>query len=212
MKIPLNPEVVSLPLSWLYRLWTATIRVHAENMEPLQDIWEREGSIVLACWHNELFIFPKLRARTRSRWVGIVSLSKDGTIATRMLNHLGVDICQGSSSRGGVRALMGACRMVRKQGRQGFITVDGPRGPRHEVKDGVFYLAQKARSPIVPARVVPSRAKVFDRSWDKFILPLPFSSCRIIFGEPYHVSEAKLTDEVLAEERRKLKEKLDALV
>lgn len=209
MKINVNPETLSRPLSWFYRLWVSTIRVEMDDFEPVKAVWENGGTIAVACWHNELFIYPKLKMD--QKWTVIVSQSKDGSLATALLRRLGLHVSQGSSSRGGVRALMGACRMMKKHGHNCVVTVDGPRGPRHKVKDGIFYLAQKSGSPIVPARVFCSRPKVFDRAWDNFELPLPFSTCRVAFGEPYAVPTEKLTEDVLSVERLKLEEKLNAL-
>ncbi|NJB66823.1 hypothetical protein GGQ74_000463 [Desulfobaculum xiamenense] len=210
MKIKVDPVLLSYPLSWLYRLWCGTIRMDIENRDALERVWAQGRTVVMACWHNELFPYPTIQMNRQ--WTAIVSLSSDGTIATELLNRLGLVIARGSSSRGGVRALMSACRLIKKDGRQGFVTVDGPRGPRHEVKEGVIFLAQKSGSLLVPTRMVPSRAKIFDRSWDKFVLPLPFSRCRIVFGEPYEVTSEKLDEQTLAEETRKLGEKLHALV
>jgi lysophospholipid acyltransferase (LPLAT)-like uncharacterized protein len=106
-----------------------------------------------------------------------------------VLESFGFLTVRGSSSRGGMRALVAARKLMDEQGVGIIFTVDGPRGPRHKVKPGAVFLARLAGSPIVPVRVVMSRAKVFHRAWDKFQLPLPFSKCTIIYGDPVIVPD-----------------------
>ncbi|SKA71212.1 lysophospholipid acyltransferase family protein [Desulfobaculum bizertense] len=209
MKLKVNPVLLSYPMSWVYRLWCLTIRFTLENVAPLEREWAQGNLLTVGCWHNELFAFPA--NQMGKKWAGIASLSEDGAIAAGLVNRVGIATARGSSSRGGVRALMGACRLMKKEHRNGFVTVDGPRGPRHKVKEGVIFLAQKSRTKLVPVRIFPSRSYVFEKAWDKFILPHPFSSCRIVFGEPYEVTTEKLRGEVLAAEIQKFEDKMNAL-
>jgi hypothetical protein len=204
--------LVTLLLTALYRLLLGTLRIRVENSEALREPWAAGRPTVVACWHNELFCFPALREDTH--WVAIVSASKDGEILARVLERLGIGTARGSSSRRGLAALRQAVRAMREGGGRvnGFVTVDGPRGPRHEVKDGVLLLAAKAGAVLVPARVRCSRAFVFRKAWDRFELPLPFSTCRVIFGEPYAVSaDGALRGQALADAARDLEARLHAL-
>jgi len=210
VKIKINPGLVALLVTALYRMLMATVRIRIDNVEALERYWAAGTPTVVACWHNELFPLPAMSVNTR--WVAIVSASKDGEYLSRVLNRLGVDTARGSSSRQGLNALKYAVRAMRQgQGRvNGCVTVDGPRGPRHKAKDGVLLLAQKAGALLVPVRVSYSRKKIFD-SWDRFEVPFPFSSCRIVIGEPYAVTDEKLRGEVLAREVATLEERLHAL-
>ncbi len=198
-------------LAGLYRLLLWTLRLRVENAEALRALWAAGRPTVVACWHNELFCFPGLREDTR--WVAIVSASKDGEILARLLGRLGIGTARGSSSRLGLTALRQAVRAMREgDGRvNGFVTVDGPRGPRHEAKDGVFLLAARAGAMLVPARVRCSRAFVFRKAWDRFELPLPFSTCRVVFGEPYAAPAGPLRGQALAAAARDLEARLHAL-
>lgn len=89
------------------------------------------------------------------------------------------------------------------------VTVDGPKGPRHHVKDGVLYLAYKSGAWIVPARVRSSMVKRFHKAWDQFQLPLPGARCRVIYGMPYKVE--KLRSASLPDERQRLEDALHEL-
>lgn len=218
MKIKVPVPILAAMMTAVYALWCRTLRLEFEGAERIRKTWDQGRQTVVACWHNELFCFPWMGRyvpwiRSRVGWLGIVSASKDGDILTGVLDRLGFAAARGSSSRGGLRALMGAVRELKKNPRrQGFVTVDGPRGPRHEVKDGALLLAHKAGALMVPARVRCSGCWVFARAWDRFELPKPFSRCRIIFGEPYEVTAAgKLDKEKLSHERQKLTEKLNEL-
>lgn len=215
MKIKLPPRVLTLILVVLYRLLCRTLRLEPHNIEPVLRAWDQGRQVVFACWHNELFCLPWLNTarwyKNYARWVAIVSASKDGEVLAAILNRLGIAASRGSSSREGVRALMGAVRIMKREGRQGVVTVDGPRGPRHEVKDGVLLLAQKTGALLVPVRSFPEHKWIFAKAWDKFELPKPFSRCRLVIGEPYALPKGRMTQQDLDRERRILEQKLHAL-
>jgi lysophospholipid acyltransferase (LPLAT)-like uncharacterized protein len=90
------------------------------------------------------------------------------------------------------------------------VTVDGPRGPRHKVKEGAVYLAAKAGAPLVPLRIFMSRSFIFQNAWDKFQLPWPGARCRVVYGRPYRVS-AEMTAEEMVRECSRLEGLLNAL-
>ena len=126
------------------------------------------------------------------------------------MEALGLRTARGSSSRGGVKALLQAARIMRDEHYNTCTPVDGPKGPRHQVKDGSVFLAMRTPAHIVPLRAFMEKAKVF-RSWDRFQLPLPFSRVHIVFGEPYLPESTDINGETLARERQKLQERLEAL-
>ena len=207
----LSPILMSLigylaPL--VFRAWALTLRTEHHGMRAVHEA-KGDGRYVFAIWHDELF---SMAAQCRRYpMVTIVSQSSDGEILARVLERLGMVCARGSSSRGGLKALVGAVREMRDNGRQAVITVDGPRGPRHEVKEGVIYLAHKTGARLVPVRAFVSRAHVFTRAWDRFQLPWPFCRVRYEWGEPYAVEVDTLDAGALGRETRKLKERLDAL-
>lgn len=182
MRVPVSPRFLGAVLAFVVRLWHLTLRVERINTVVFEDPQLRAKRPVIMLWHDE--IFPLIPAHAGERMACVVSQSKDGEILTRVLESFGFMAVRGSSSRGGMRALIAAKRVMDEQGVGVIFTVDGPRGPRHKVKPGAIFLAEHAGSPIVPVRAVMSRAKVFHRAWDKFQLPWPFSMCTIIYGDP----------------------------
>ncbi|UTF51873.1 lysophospholipid acyltransferase family protein [Desulfomicrobium sp. ZS1] len=182
VRVPVSPRFLGAVLAWFVRLWHLTLRVERINTAVFTDPQLRAKRPVIMLWHDE--IFPLIPAHAGERMACVVSQSKDGEILAAALKSFGFMSVRGSSSRGGMRALIAAKRVMDEQGVGVIFTVDGPRGPRHKVKPGALFLARLAGSPIVPVRAVMSRAKVFHRAWDKFQLPWPFSRCTIIYGEP----------------------------
>ncbi len=180
--VPVPPWFLGTVLAWLVRLWHLTLRVERINTAVFTDPQLRAKRPVIMLWHDE--IFPLIPAHAGERMACVVSQSKDGEILAAALKSFGFMSVRGSSSRGGMRALIAAKRVMDEQGVGVIFTVDGPRGPRHKVKPGAIFLARHAGSPIVPVRAVMSRTKVFHRAWDKFQLPWPFSKCTIIYGDP----------------------------
>jgi lysophospholipid acyltransferase (LPLAT)-like uncharacterized protein len=142
------------------------------------------GRVIFAFWHGRQF---PLVYTWRSRDVAILtSLSRDGTLQSLVLGGLGYHIVRGSTSRGAVRGLVGIIRAV-EEGRDAAFAVDGPRGPYHEVKPGVLYLARRTRLPVVPITSAVRRARVFTDAWDRYLLPYPFSPTVVAYGTPLTV-------------------------
>jgi hypothetical protein len=207
--VKINPAIAAPVITAAYRLWELTLRTREIDREAVDELKASGARCIYSCWHNELFACTT--AKRGKDLVTIVSRSRDGEFLARVLNSFDIRTARGSSSRGGFRALVEAVRMMRNQDRDAIITVDGPRGPRHVVKDGVIYLAQKTGAHIVPVRGFSSITKVFEKAWDRFELPLPGSRCTVVYGSPYRVTREKLTREVLALETERLREKMTEL-
>ena len=90
------------------------------------------------------------------------------------------------------------------------FTVDGPRGPRYEVKSGPVFLAKKSGNPILPYVIEP---KTFwtTKSWDKMQIPKPFTRAITIIGEPIYV-EPDADEAAIEAKIGELQHSLDSLV
>ncbi len=184
MKIPLTPFI---PLvTWLYRLWCFTLRISQDGREALNELAAQKQGAIICLWHCE--IFGIIAVREKLKFGALVSPSQDGSFLAGILRRLGLVIVAGSSSRGGAAAMKKLLPLVQNEGLLACITPDGPRGPALKVKNGIVFLAQHSGAPIIPVRMFAQRAKRFS-SWDRFILPLPFSRVHIRIGEPYHIAE-----------------------
>lgn len=206
MKIPIDPVRFTPLLSGLFRLWARTLRFECVgDTDRFLNLNASGRPVIIALWHGEIFPVTAFGDTLTRHLVTFVSQSKDGEIIARVLERLGHTTVRGSSSKGGVRALLKAKRIMERENRMAVFTVDGPRGPRHKAKPGVVFLAQRSGAVIVPIRAYPRRAKVFG-SWDRFVLPLPFTRCKVFVGEPRGVTEKRLDDRVMERELKRLEE------
>ncbi|WP_147821458.1 lysophospholipid acyltransferase family protein [Salidesulfovibrio onnuriiensis] len=206
MKIPIDPLRLTPAVAGLYKLWIRSLRLEdLGGWEKIGSLHEAGHPLVLCLWHEEIFALTGYGWTRTQDVVTFVSQSKDGEFITRVLLSLGHVPVRGSSTRGGVRALLGAKRIMERENRMAVFTIDGPRGPRRVPKDGPIFLAQRAGAKIVPMRAFPRRKHVFEKSWDHFQVPYPFTSCQIRIGDPYDVTTEKLTEDVMERERERLR-------
>jgi len=142
---------------------------------------------IYSCWHGHfLFLLYYLYKIKISRNVScVISPSLDGEFLAKVVKALCFGRVKGSRKRGGIEAIAELSKLI-KGGGDAAITPDGPRGPLHKVQPGVIHLAKKSGAVILPMAFGAERAKIFN-SWDRFILPLPFSKGVIVYGEPMRV-------------------------
>ena len=166
-------------------LLCATTTIESEGLKKIAPILG-SGKFIGACWHSRIILLNYLF----KGWhlAILVSKSKDGEIIARILQSQGHETIRGSSSRGGLRALAKQIKILKKNQRPGAIIPDGPRGPRYKVQPGIIILAKKTGYPILPLTYSAKKIKIFS-SWDRFILPYPFTRCRIVYGDPIYVPE-----------------------
>jgi lysophospholipid acyltransferase (LPLAT)-like uncharacterized protein len=195
-----SPRVLSFLAAWFIRALRASVRLRHHGDERLRE-WERRGEhFILAFWHRHLLLMPYAY---RGRRISVlVSRSTDGELIASTVARLGIDSTRGSSSRG---AVVGMKTLLRKaaDGWDIAFTPDGPRGPAREVQPGVILAAAATGLPIQPVAVAASRAKLL-RSWDRFLVPLPFSAVHFVYGEPLVVERRGDTAEAALELKRRL--------
>ena len=168
-------------------LFKRTSRIHFKA-HPGVDLLvkERRDAVIYALWHRHTFFVPLLRSFGRRRLSVVLSAHRDAQIVAVAARLRGLEVVQGSSTRGGLKAYLDL-RRVLEEGRCVCITPDGPRGPAEQVKGGVIHLALQSGCAIVPVSVCCSRVHRL-RSWDRSILPLPFSRGIVYLGKPLRPS------------------------
>lgn len=174
----------------ILRLYFYTFRVTAMNETTWLQHLKHGGNVLLCCWHQQFLPIMAYLYRHR-RWSPslMISQSNDGDIGAGLCQRTGWRPVRGSSSRGGVKALKGIIRELRRSRLAAHI-VDGPRGPAGIVKSGTIMLAQATRAIVVPVYLSADRAWFF-KSWDRFMIPKPFARLQVQFGEPLYVSDAR---------------------
>jgi len=183
----------------LLRAWRLTVRVEARNWDV------RKPPYVLALWHGR--VIGSIMDNYDCGCVTMASRSSDGAIAAGIVEQLGLVAARGSSSKGGREALSEMEDRIRAGVPFGALTVDGPRGPWRQVKPGVIALARRLEVPLIPITFSCRHTWVL-RSWDRMVLPKPFSKVVVDHGEPF--TPERLTGDT-AEVSRRVAEALDGL-
>lgn len=209
----INPVRFAPLVTWLYSLWIRSLRYDDSGfVSHLKQLSATGKPLMLAIYHEELFPLTGFGLRAlRGSFATVASDSRDGELIARVLERIDYLVARGSSTRGGLKALLQLKRHM-EQGRIGVVTVDGPRGPRRKAKDGTVFLCQKAGALLVPVRSECPTKWVFTKTWDQFKVPKPFSHCRIHFGQPLEITPEKLTPELMAAENARLEQALQALM
>ncbi|MBI3073346.1 MAG: lysophospholipid acyltransferase family protein [Deltaproteobacteria bacterium] len=181
----LGRAILAFLLAWVVRILGATLRLRFVRREVWDAARATGRPLIFAFHHGRQFML--LRHKAGAPVALMASLSKDGDLQAGILTRLGYRVARGSSSRGGARGLVSLIRELRA-GAYAGMAVDGPRGPFGVVKPGVVALAQTTNALIVPVAASVRRAKVFGRAWDRYMLPAPFTSGEIVFGDAIDVS------------------------
>jgi len=161
----------------------------AEGSEILKNLISEKTPVAFCFWHNRIFylsyyLFTNIHQKGMKLTV-LVSKSKDGEIIARIIEKNGARAVRGSSSKGGFAAVKSLLRRVR-EGYSLVITPDGPRGPVYRFQPGAVYIASYGKIPIVPVSCSFENAWGF-KSWDRFMVPKPFSKIRIFIKDPVMV-------------------------
>ena len=168
---------------YLLRLYLALLRIRVAGEEIALGCLADYGRVIVAVWHQRFL--PALAYVTRFRNfepIVMISQSKDGELAARLAQRLGLVPVRGSSTRGGETALAAVLKALKKNPAVIHI-VDGPQGPKGVVKPGLISMAQISGAVILPVFVSADRAWIMG-SWDRFLVPKPFSKVTIEWGPP----------------------------
>jgi hypothetical protein len=168
---------------WTIKLLRRTMRFEIINSDLRKTYWEKGTSAIGAFWHGRLLMMPY--GHQGKSLSCLVSPHRDGQVIGKVLKHFGFHIILGSTTRKG---FSGFKKMVRalQNGSDIAIIPDGPRGPRHRVQIGVIELARLTGKPIFPLTFSASK-RILLKTWDRFLLPYPFSRGVFIWGEPIQV-------------------------
>lgn len=217
---PKTGVVVPHTPRWRQRLGAWIIHAIARTVaRTIRYTWHDHSGLaadqaIYCVWHNRLAlcmkgyaVYGRPRAKTRGL-AALVSASRDGAFLAAILQCFGVQPVRGSSSRRGAQAMLELASWA-ERGYDLAITPDGPRGPCYVVQDGAIMLAQLTGLPIVPASYSVNW-KLRAKSWDRFIVPLPFARCEMVIGKSVRVPR-EATDAEREELRKQLETELRAI-
>jgi lysophospholipid acyltransferase (LPLAT)-like uncharacterized protein len=175
------PRIRARAVGALVALHRATLKVERLHFEHYLGLRARGVPILFALWHGRMFL--SIQAHRGEGIVTMASQSKDGEIIAGWLEENGYVVVRGSTTRGGSEALRRMVRNVRS-GRAAALTVDGPKGPPRVVQPGVVQLARLTGAWVLPITSSATRPR-FLASWDRYLLPRPFSRGFVAYGEPF---------------------------
>ncbi len=183
----------------LMRLIWSTCRVETVVGAGHMDQAVADGTPVIPCYWHQMHIYCSrymLDQIPRGMNVGfLISPSVSGEVPAAMARAWGAGVVRGSPTRTGGQALRDMYLTVSREKVSPVITVDGPKGPAEVVKIGAVLLARLTKSPMIPMAWYASRATEWN-SWDRFLVPWPFSRVVIVVGEPIRVPEGTPIDDL----------------
>lgn len=209
---PLALRTAPVLASGLKLCWK-TARISVQGEENLVRLLEQERPFIPCCWHQRQLVCAQYlldRRRGNLRIGLLISPSHDGEFATVLATQWGAPIIRGSSSRNSGQTIRDVYQALVKQRICPILTPDGPRGPAQHFKVGTAVLAQISGAPLLPMAYAAGRAWRL-RSWDRFLIPWPFSRVFIVVGRPVAVPP-RLTLEELQPYRREMENTLNDLV
>lgn len=185
--------------------WTIRFRVEDRCGFTKQGVISKP--VIWCIWHNRMLApaMAKVRVHPWCKAVVLTSASHDGAALATAVKVLGIGAVRGSTSRRGSAALKEMTRRV-KEGFDVGITPDGPRGPRYELNAGVLKLAQITRAPLMCFHATFDRA-IRLKTWDRFVIPVPFSKVTLVFDELLEVPRG-LADDAFEAKRRDIQERM----
>jgi lysophospholipid acyltransferase (LPLAT)-like uncharacterized protein len=170
----------------------ATLRWKTEGLEHFDTIVRSGRQPIMTFWHGR--ILPATYYFRRRGIVVITSENFDGEWIACIIERFGYGTARGSTSRGGLKALLQLKRDL-ATGKPAGFTVDGPRGPARVAQPGAVWLAKASGNPVLPFHLEADRFWSVN-SWDRTQIPRPFATVAIAMGEPFTVREDADADEI----------------
>jgi len=167
---------------YFIRVYSMTLRLSVKNENRWQDLREQGSTVLLCAWHQQFFsAIHHFKTYSKFNPGLMISQSKDGDLISGVARRSGWHTPRGSSSRGGKLAMDAMITHLKTYGFGAHI-LDGPTGPIGRVKAGVIKMAIEADAVVIPLYTSAEKAWFFN-SWDRFMLPKPFSRVFITFGQ-----------------------------
>lgn len=167
---------------WLSKIWFYTCKATVRDAHYIDEA-QSHGAVIVPFWHYSIFyIFYHVRNFPA---VALVSASRDGEFIARIAQKLRFGTVRGSSNKQGVQALKKLLKAM-KAGKHVGIVADGSQGPPRKMQPGTIYLASKTGSLILPMVWAANKYITFN-SWDKTVLPIPFSKIVVRYGKPINI-------------------------
>lgn len=175
-------------------------RVKVTGQETMDKVIAEHRPVIPCYWHQQhLFCgWYMLQQIKRGMKVGfLVSPSVDGEIPAKIVSSRGATVIRGSSTRTGAQALRDMYQIIVRDGVSPVTTSDGPTGPIFKFKPGAAMLSQMTAAPMLPIACAAKNAWYL-KSWDRFMIPRPFTRVVVAVGETVSVSAGQSNKDLTA--------------
>jgi lysophospholipid acyltransferase (LPLAT)-like uncharacterized protein len=181
-----------------------TSRIRMDMDENAKAYLASKQAAVFAFWHGRMLMIPPIHPPGRKMHV-LISTHRDGEMIARTMHHFGFSTVRGSTTRGGATAAMQAVKAL-LAGDSVAVTPDGPRGPVMKVQQGVLSIAEMSGVPVLAVTYACTRHKRM-RSWDRFMVALPFGTIHYAVGAPMMGAKPELLENEMLRLTREVDEK-----
>ncbi len=193
----------------LIKTWFSTCRPRILHDEYHKEFFLGTRQFIGVTWHRASIFFCYYYGPFHP--MVMFSQSQDGEYMARFAQKCGVIPVRGSSTRGGERGLIQMIRSFQRGNRICSTVLDGPQGPRFKAKKGLLFLAKKTGLPLLPFIWSARSPLTLEKTWDKTMIPKPFSEVLISYGPPLFVPK-ECTDQEMEVLSSELEGRLNALM
>ncbi len=184
----MNPILLQILTTLVYLVFkilglTYRCRFHNRELIDRAALHHPGKAYIIGLWHQN--IFAALQVEDRKHLV-LISPSKDGEFVAVTCKKLGHEAVRGSSNKRASEAMNEMGKLM-NQGIPAAISIDGPRGPKYDVKAGIIEIARRTGGMVVPMSPIPEKYWEFKKAWDQFRVPKPFTKITVVYGEPFAV-------------------------
>ena len=208
LKSETGSELMSRLLYWYTKVVHYTTRWNKKELAGFYDIWDKEGSIILICWHGRATMIPGFWNR-KHPLNALVSLHNDGKLMARLLEHYGLGVIGGSTTSNAKAAAVALMKSL-KQNHSICIIPDGPVDPGMHMNMSPLYFAQKSGKPLIGITYSCKHARIFTKIWDDMMLPFPFNRGIVRTTRPFYIPKNATPDE-MEELRQKVEKEMVAI-
>ena len=160
-----------------------TSKIHYENLSIPKEFWKNNEPFILAFWHNQLMMIS-FSWMIKKKINILASGHSDGRFGAIVGKYFNLNNIQ-TSNKTKMMSLRPIFKLL-KENKYIGITPDGPRGPKEEVSEGIIKIAKKSGVPIIPIGFWSSKNLQL-KSWDSFLITLPFSKCSFVWSKPIKI-------------------------
>jgi len=184
-----------------------TSKITYNNYKIPDHFWKNDKPFILAFWHSQLMMIS-FSWKTKQELNILASGHSDGRFGSIVGKHLKLNniAIYDKNKNFSLRTIF---KLLKQKNYIG-ITPDGPRGPKEKVGEGIIKIAKTSNTSIIPVGFWSSKNFQL-KSWDSFLITLPFSQCSFVWGEPIEISE-DLNDKNIKDFQRLLENNINECI